>query len=154
MKNPRRLASIGAIGELVVEGPTLAREYLKDPCKIDAAFFRHPGWRPGETHIPRRRFYKTGDFVRYRPDGLINFVGRQDTVISPYHARYSLANVCTRVKVRGQRIELTEIEQHLSGDVTIKRCSIEFLQSGVYAKRLVGVIEPHFRHDRGLLHRL
>ena len=79
LKNPRRLAPIGAIGELVVEGPTLAREYLKDPCKTDAAFFRHPGWRPDETHLPRQRFYKTGDLVRYRPDGLVDFIGRRDT---------------------------------------------------------------------------
>ncbi|PHH92372.1 hypothetical protein CDD83_7654 [Cordyceps sp. RAO-2017] len=78
-KNHRRLAPIGATGELVVEGPTLAREYLKDPCKTDAAFFRHRGWRPDESRKCRRRFYKTGDLVRYRPDGLINFVGRQDT---------------------------------------------------------------------------
>lgn len=78
-KNPRRLAPIGAIGELVLQGPALAREYLKDPGKTDAAFFRHPGWRPDEALLPRRRFYRTGDLVRYRPDGLINFVGRRDT---------------------------------------------------------------------------
>ncbi|RFU24984.1 hypothetical protein B7463_g11356, partial [Scytalidium lignicola] len=136
VKNPGRLAPIGAIGELVVEGPTLAREYLKDPSRTGAAFFCRPGWRLGEVNGPLRRFYRTGDLVRYRPDGLINFVGRQDT----------------QVKVRGQRIELTEIEQHLADDRTIKRCVIELPPSGVYAKRLVAVVEPHFRHDCGSLH--
>ncbi|PFH62473.1 hypothetical protein XA68_13375 [Ophiocordyceps unilateralis] len=125
-KNPRRLAPIGATGELVIEGPTLARGYLKDASKTDAAFIHHRGWRPIGTCRSRRRFYKTGDLVRYRPDGLINFVGRRDT----------------QAKIRGQRVELTEIEQHLADDVSIKRCLVEFPQSGVYAKRLVAVVQP------------
>lgn len=78
-KNPYRLAPIGAIGELVVEGHTLARGYLEDPAKTDAAFFSHCGWHPHENKSSQRRFYKTGDLVHYRPDGMINFVGRRDT---------------------------------------------------------------------------
>lgn len=78
-KDLHRLAPIGAIGELVVEGPTLAREYLKDAAKTGAAFFRHPGWCPGVTHLSERRFYRTGDLVKYRPDGTVDFVGRRDT---------------------------------------------------------------------------
>jgi amino acid adenylation domain-containing protein len=78
-KNPRQLAPIGAIGELVIEGSTLAREYLKDAAKTDAAFFNHTGWRPSKTCDQMRRFYRTGDLVQYRPDGLINYIGRQDT---------------------------------------------------------------------------
>ncbi|KJZ75318.1 hypothetical protein HIM_05244 [Hirsutella minnesotensis 3608] len=122
-----RLAPIGAVGELIVEGPTLAREYLKDPCKTARAFVRHPGWRVSDGQQVLSRFYRTGDLVSYRPDGLIDYIGRRDT----------------QVKIRGQRVELTEIEQHLAANETIKRCVVEFPESGVYGKSLVGVIEPH-----------
>ena len=61
--NSDRLASIGAVGELLLEGPTLARGYLNDPTKTRAAFIESPTWAPG------RRFYRTGDLVRLREDG-------------------------------------------------------------------------------------
>ncbi|GAO17613.1 hypothetical protein UVI_02050960 [Ustilaginoidea virens] len=109
--NPRRLAPIGAIGELVVEGHTLARGYLKQPDKTNAAFFRHPGWHSDDGHSPQpRRFYRTGDLVK--------------------------------IKIRGQRVELTEIEQHLAIDKRLKRAMVECPRSGIYAKRLVVVAEP------------
>lgn len=52
--NSDRLVSVGAVGELLLEGPTLARGYLNEPAKTRAAFIDSPSWAPG------RRFYKTG----------------------------------------------------------------------------------------------
>ncbi|PIB01977.1 Nonribosomal peptide synthetase 1 [Cercospora beticola] len=121
-----RLAPIGAIGELVVEGPALARGYLKDPQKTAAAFFHHNDWKShAELPGPQRRFYRTGDLVRYTPHGEIEFIGRRDT----------------RVKVRGQSIELTEIEHRLSQHALVEKCLIVFPQSGVHAKKLVAVVQ-------------
>jgi thioester reductase-like protein len=60
----------------------------------------------------------------------------------------ALLTTFIRVKIRGQRIELSEIEQHLATDITIKRSLVEFPQFGIYAKRLVGVVEPHLCHGR------
>lgn len=94
--NPDKLAPIGCVGELVVEGPTLAREYLNDATKTAAAFIENPKWA-SEGHIGNRRMYRTGDLVRYGPDGNILIVGRRDT----------------QVKLHGQRIELGEIEHHV-----------------------------------------
>ena len=95
-----QLSPIGAVGELLIEGPILARGYLNDQEKTEAAFIKDPAWllagvggRPGR----RGRLYKTGDLVRYNADGSISFVGRKDT----------------QIKLRGQRIELGEVEHRL-----------------------------------------
>ena len=92
-ENHDKLVPIGAIGELVVEGPTLARGYLHDQEKTDAAFILNPPW----LAKPGARLYKTGDLVKYADDGTIIFIGRKDT----------------QVKVNGQRVELREIEHHI-----------------------------------------
>lgn len=72
------------------------RGYLGDLNRTAAAFIDNPLWllqfRPGGGRI-----YKTGDLVKYTADGSISFVRRKDT----------------QVKLRGQRIELTEIEHQI-----------------------------------------
>ncbi|ROV91725.1 hypothetical protein VPNG_09946 [Cytospora leucostoma] len=96
------LMPVGAVGELLVEGPIVGRGYLNDPEKTAAAFIEDPPWLLAghKGHAGRRgRLYKTGDLGRYDPDGSggIVFVGRKDT----------------QVKLRGQRVELGEIESQL-----------------------------------------
>ncbi|KAK6836877.1 AMP-dependent synthetase/ligase [Apiospora arundinis] len=93
-----RLLPVGAVGELLVEGPLLARGYLNNPEQTAASFITDPAWLHMFGTVGKRRLYKTGDLVRYDPtDGAMIFVGRKDT----------------QVKLRGQRIELGEIEHHL-----------------------------------------
>ncbi|KAF7155563.1 hypothetical protein CNMCM5623_008105 [Aspergillus felis] len=96
--NHEILLPIGAVGELLIEGPTLARGYLNEPDKTAAAFVTLPTWmkniRPGQLE---GRLYKTGDLVRYNADGSFQYVGRRDN----------------QVKLRGQRIELGEVEKHV-----------------------------------------
>lgn len=95
-----KLYPVGCIGELLIEGPILAREYLNDPVKTATSFIENPSWSVAHNSstTEHRRFYKTGDLVRYTSDGTIKFIGRKDT----------------QVKLRGQRLELSEIEYHLS----------------------------------------
>ncbi|KAL4811794.1 hypothetical protein BDW67DRAFT_189313 [Aspergillus spinulosporus] len=92
-QNVNQLMPVGCVGELLLEGPTIAREYLHDPEKTAGAFIRDPVWAQARDGTPRV-FYRTGDLVRYNEDGTIRFVGRKDT----------------QVKVRGQRVELGEVE--------------------------------------------
>jgi amino acid adenylation domain-containing protein len=80
----------GVLGELHIAGAGLARGYLNQPELTAEKFIDNP-FNPGT------RLYKTGDHVRYRPDGNIEYLGRIDD----------------QVKIRGFRIELGEIEQHL-----------------------------------------
>ena len=75
---------VGAAGELWVNGPQVGRGYLNRPEKTAESF----------VETPWGRCYRTGDIVRYLPDGNIQFVGRRDA----------------QVKIRGFRIELTEVE--------------------------------------------
>ncbi|KAJ5985289.1 hypothetical protein N7522_012485 [Penicillium canescens] len=100
--NQDRLVPIGAVGELLVEGPVVGDGYLNNPEKTAEVFIEDPAWLiEGGGDYPGRkgRLYKTGDLVRYDPDasGSIVFIGRADS----------------QVKLRGQRVELGEVEYHV-----------------------------------------
>ena len=92
-----KLMPIGAVGELLLEGPVLAREYLKAPVKTNDAFITDPCWVSKFGSKTGRRFYKTGDLAKYDRTGDLIFQGRKDT----------------QIKLRGQRVELGEIEHSL-----------------------------------------
>jgi amino acid adenylation domain-containing protein/non-ribosomal peptide synthase protein (TIGR01720 family) len=89
MNSRMKLAPLGAIGELLVGGDGLAREYWRRPELTEERFLPHPF-----STNPDARLYRTGDLVRYLPDGNIEFLGRMDN----------------QVKIRGYRIELGEVE--------------------------------------------
>jgi amino acid adenylation domain-containing protein len=102
-----KLVPIGAVGELLIEGPIVGNGYLNNPTKTNEVFIEDPEFlQQGSKSFPGRhgRIYKTGDLVRYDPDGNgeIIFVGRQDQ----------------QVKLRGQRIELAEIEYNMQKYLT------------------------------------
>ena len=81
---------LGAAGELWVSGPQVSRGYLNRPEKTAEVFIANPF----DDDPKHSRIYRTGDIVRYLPDGNIQFVGRRDG----------------QVKIRGFRIELKEVE--------------------------------------------
>ncbi|PNP47772.1 hypothetical protein THARTR1_10457 [Trichoderma harzianum] len=106
---PDRLAAIGTVGELMIEGPTVSKGYFGDTNKTKAAYIQDPTWLSlgGRQHPGRHgTLYKTGDLLRYNSDGSMDFLGRKDGLI----------------KLRGQRIELAEVEYHVRsclGDVSL-----------------------------------
>ncbi|KAI1293104.1 hypothetical protein F5Y03DRAFT_374922 [Xylaria venustula] len=90
-----RLMPIGAPGEVVFEGQAIGREYIGNPEKSSQSFIDAPSWRADfGIQVPNSRFYRTGDIAVYRTDGSLELQGRKDT----------------QVKIRGQRVELGEIE--------------------------------------------
>lgn len=90
------LLPLGAVGELLIEGPIVALGYLNDPRKTHDCFIDSPIWlrERGGCH---RKLYKTGDLLRYTDDGALQFFARKDL----------------QAKLRGQRLNLGGIEQHI-----------------------------------------
>lgn len=114
-----RLVPIGREGELLIEGPILARGYLNDPEKTAKAFVENPRWtldqHRGSLPLDQRRMYKTGDLMRYNSDGTLCYIGRKDQ----------------QVKLHGQRVELGEIEYHVGVHLpTDWRFAVELITPG------------------------
>jgi amino acid adenylation domain-containing protein len=131
-----RLLPLGAVGELLIEGPLLARGYLNDPVKTSSAFVVNPSWisqLPGagsREHLSQtkeRRMYRTGDLVRQNEDGSLVYVGRSDG----------------QVKIRGQRVEIGEIEHHVTEHPTVVEGVIVYPRRGPSKSQLVGVLTLH-----------
>jgi polyketide synthase PksN len=112
-----KLMPVGIPGELCVAGTCLARGYLKRPELNEEKFVANP-FAPGE------RMYKTGDLVRWQPDGNIEYLGRIDH----------------QVKIRGFRIELGEIENRLQSHEAIKEAVVVTKEGKEDSKYLCGYI--------------
>lgn len=110
--NVNKLAAIGAIGELVICGNTLADGYLNNPGLTSQVFGTNLAWmsRPGGKDVP---YYRTGDLVRYAPDGSIIYLGRKDL----------------QAKVNGQRLELPEVEWQISRYNRFSGCVADVISS-------------------------
>ena len=121
------LVPIGAVGELVVAGPSLAQGYLNDVKRTAAAFIAAPRWAR-RLGLDRARFYKTGDLLRYNVtalDGTFDFVGRKDA----------------QIKLRGQRIEPGEIEYHLGKMPGVAVCMVTRPVFGCFAGEMIAVVQ-------------
>ncbi len=94
---------IGIPGELYVGGVGVARGYLGRPELTAAQFVQNPF-----ADDPDDRLYRTGDLVRYRPDAVLEFVGRTDD----------------QIKIRGYRVEPGEIEAALREHPAIREALV------------------------------
>ena len=113
---------IGVPGELHLGGAGLARAYLNRPELTEEKFISHPF-----NNEPGVRLYKTGDLVRYLPDGNIEFLGRIDH----------------QVKVRGNRIELGEIESVLGQHPNVREVVVTAREDVPGDKRLFAYVVPN-----------
>jgi hypothetical protein len=112
------------VGELALSGRALAREYLNNPEKTNAEFIDNPRWVAAFPTTTANRIYKTGDLVRYYPNGAIECLGRKDH----------------QVKLHGQRMELGEIESRLSQMDSIRHAIVLLPKTGLIKKRLVAIL--------------
>jgi thioesterase domain-containing protein/acyl carrier protein len=97
------LAGPGEIGEIYVRTPYLSVGYANDDDLTGERFVPNPF-----TNQTQDRMYRTGDLGRYRPDGVIEFAGRRDH----------------RIKIRGYRVELGEIEAALAACQNVRQCAV------------------------------
>jgi amino acid adenylation domain-containing protein len=103
---------VGVVGELYIGGRGLSRGYINQPTLTNEKFVINS--------VNGQRFYRTGDFAKWMPDGNIAFVGRADN----------------QVKVRGYRIELEEVEKVLSQLSAIQNIAVVAKMDDKNEKRL------------------
>ncbi len=113
------LVPVGQGGELCVGGIGLAQGYLNHPAETAARFVPNPyGAAAGA------RLYKTGDVVRYRSDGNLEYLGRLDQ----------------QVQIRGHRIELGDLESALEQHPSVQRAVVVVTEDTPGDQRLVAYV--------------
>ncbi|HEX8351551.1 MAG TPA: condensation domain-containing protein, partial [Pyrinomonadaceae bacterium] len=116
-----RPVPVGVPGELYVGGDGVGRGYLGRADLTAAAFIPDPF-----ASTPGARLYKTGDLVRYLPDGNVEFLGRVDD----------------QIKIRGYRIELGEIESVMARHAAVAEAVALAREDAPGQKRLVAYVVP------------
>ena len=115
----REPVPVGLPGELYIGGPGLAAGYLNQPELTAERFVLHPF-----ADDPHARLYRTGDRVRYRADGAIEFLGRLDR----------------QVKIRGHRIELGEIEAAIARLPQVRDVAVAVRGETTESRQLVAYV--------------
>ncbi len=121
-----QLVPVGVSAELHLGGTGLARGYLHRPDLTAEKFIPDPF-----SNQPGSRLYKTGDLARYRSDGSIEFLGRMDS----------------QIKLRGFRIELTEIEAVLREHNSVHEALVIVHEDKAAEKQLVAYVTAQSQAD-------
>lgn len=116
-----RVVPIAVAGEIYVGGAGVARGYLNRPELTGKRFIRDPF-----SADPQERLYKSGDLGRWRADGAIEYLGRNDH----------------QIKIRGFRVELGEIEAQLMSHPQVKGAVVVAREDIAGEKRLVAYVVP------------
>lgn len=119
----RRLRTVpaGGTGELYIGGISLARGYFGCPGQTAHRFIADP-----DSSRPGQRLYRTGDVVRQRVDGNLEFISRADT----------------QIKIRGFRVEPMEIESALSRHPQVAESVVALYEPAPGDRRLVAYVVP------------
>ena len=105
-----RRVPVGAVGELCISGYQLAEGYLNRDVETDYAFINNPY----DDCEGFNRLYRTGDMVRFLPDGSLALVGRRDS----------------QFKIRGNRVELSEVEGVIREVDSVDDVTVQTVKNG------------------------
>jgi amino acid adenylation domain-containing protein len=133
-----RQAPRGVPGELLLGGTGVTRGYLGNPRETARRFIPDP-----YSGVPGARLYRTGDRVRWLPDGRLEFIGRNDN----------------QVKIRSQRVELGEVESALAAHASVEAAFVTVCLNSRKEKEIAayvvlgpgGTPEELRRHARDVL---
>ena len=124
---------VGGIGELYLGGVGVTRGYLNRDELTAERFLSNPFQTANEMRLGTNgRMYKTGDLVRWLPNGELEYLGRNDL----------------QVKIRGQRVELGEIEEALSSYPGIARSIVIAREHGTDAASRQRCLVGFYLSDR------
>lgn len=123
-----QLTPVGIPGELYIGGEGVARGYLGCPDLTTERF------QPNSFGWPEERLYKTGDLARWRSDGSLDYLGRDDQ----------------QVKIRGVRMELPEIESRLNQIPEITQSVVLAIETDQSDKKLVAFLVTSTGQDLGV----
>ncbi len=121
------MVPLGCPGELCLAGPGLAKGYHQDPKLTREKFTQNPFNKSSKYN----RIYRTGDMVRWMPNGTIEFIGRKDE----------------QVKIRGFRIELGEVIQTLNDCRLVKQSTVVVHESESNNNILIAYVIPEDKFD-------
>ena len=110
---------IGVVGEICVGGVGVGRGYRNDPDRTAASFIDDP-----HSPTPGRLMYRTGDLGRFLANGSLEYLGRTDH----------------QVKIRGQRVELGEIESILSEQPGVREVVVTAVGADTVSRQLVAYL--------------
>jgi amino acid adenylation domain-containing protein/FkbM family methyltransferase len=125
-----KAVGLGETGELCIAGDCLARGYLNQPELTAEKFVQNP-FQPGA------RMYKTGDLARWLPDGNIEYLGRGDN----------------QIKIRGNRVELAEIESVLLEQEGVTACAVVATGGEQEHLKLAAYVVPDEEVAPAVIHR-
>jgi pristinamycin I synthase-2 len=116
-----RPAPVGVPGELVAGGDGVALGYVGQPEKTERSFLPDTF-----SKQPGARLYRSGDRVRWRPDGMLEFLGRFDN----------------QVKIRGHRVEPDDVAACLAEHESVRQAVVVSQLSAAGATQLVACVVP------------
>ncbi|KAI8835767.1 hypothetical protein BJ741DRAFT_199573 [Chytriomyces cf. hyalinus JEL632] len=115
---------VGVIGELCISSDQLAREYFHLPEKTNSTFVDNP-------FMPGQKMMRTGDLVKFTPELDVVIFGRKDT----------------QIKLNGQRIEISEIEENIAAEPNVAQVLVDLVEINK-TKVLTAFILPSFETEK------
>ncbi|MBE8166760.1 MAG: amino acid adenylation domain-containing protein, partial [Shewanella sp.] len=129
---------IGIVGELYIGGAGVSKGYINNPKLTRKQFINNPFATEEDRLLGYKRLYKTGDLVRWRSDGNLEILGRNDD----------------QIKIRGFRVELTEIEVALKALDDVEQARVIALEHDTGKKIVAYVVLTETACAKSSIHHL
>lgn len=137
LDNNMNPCAVDQVGEIFISGISLAHGYYKNDLETKKHFIKNPFFRKSLTtnKADSQHLYKTGDTAMYLQNGEIKFLGRIDN----------------QIKIRGIRVELSEIEKHIYESELVEKSLVLVDSIDELNKKIIAAIIPSLKHANSLV---